>query len=287
MYPLTMREMIGDPAGDLFLDRVTRNDVSQLTPGPHVTIVDYISMSCRGGLPEAALRLQGRSHRAWAKGYVEELISRDIASAGGDPDPSKLAHHVHALAAVSGCVVEETTLFDATGVGRRTASRYEALLQAVFFCDQVRAWRSNHLARLVSMPKRFVLDSGLLVATLNASETTVLKDPQLLGRVLETFVAMQLRPELSVCDTHPSLHHLRDQGGRREIDFILDYGQGQLVGLEVKATASPDTTDVRHLVWLRDKLGDSFTCGVLLHTGKHSFKLSDRIYAAPISTIWA
>jgi len=43
----------------------------------------------------------------------------------------------------------------------------------------------------------------------------------------------------------------------------------------------------RHLVWLRDRLGERFTAGVVLHTGQRVYRLSDRILAAPISTLWA
>ncbi|MCL2735146.1 MAG: DUF4143 domain-containing protein [Propionibacteriaceae bacterium] len=286
-YPLTRREINHCVESDSFLDRVARNALDQLPPGPAATITDYIAMAAQGGLPESALRLQGRSRLAWLRGYLAELLSRDIATAGGDPDITKLASYVDAMAAVSGCVVDEATLLDASGIGRKTASRYQALLESVFFTDRVPAWWSNRLTRLTALPKRFVIDTALLMTVLRVSDDTVLKDSHLLGRILETFVAMQIRPELPLCDTQPSWHHLRDHGGRHEVDFVLEYGQGRLVGLEVKAGAAPDISDARHLIWLRDQIGDAFLCGVVLHTGKYSFRLSDRIYAAPISTIWA
>jgi len=286
MYPLTQREILGDDGTELFVDRVARNDLSQLPPGPAATIVDYIAMAGQGGLPEA-IRLQPRPRAAWLNGYVAELMSRDIATAGADPDIAKLATYVQAMAVVSGCVVDESTILAAAQIGRKTASRYEALLQAIYFCDQVPAWRSNRLARLSALPKRFVLDTAVLMSTLRVSEATVLSDSALLGRVLETFVAMQLRPELTISEARPSWYHLRDYGGRHEVDFVLDYGQSRLVGLEVKATTAPDLSDARHLVWMRDNLGDAFLCGVVLHCGKHSFRLSDRVYAVPVSTMWA
>lgn len=289
MYPLTMRELLGNAvtSNDSFVDRVKRGTLDRLLPGPDATIADYMAMAADGGMPEAAIRLSGRARKAWLEGYLVELTSRDIASAGGDPDVAKLTAYVAAMATVSGCVVDDSTIFDAARIGRRTASRYEALLQAVFFCDQLPAWWSSRLTRLAALPKRFVLDTAVLMSALSVTGSTVLKDVALLGRVLETFVAMQLRPELAVSEAQPTMHHLRDHGGRHEVDFILDYGTGQLVGLEVKATASPSAADARHLAWLRDNMGEDFLCGVVLHCGKHSFKLSDRIYAAPISTIWA
>lgn len=52
-------------------------------------------------------------------------------------------------------------------------------------------------------------------------------------------------------------------------------------------TAHRTATLPRHLVWLRDQLGDRFLGGVVLHIGPATFSLGDRITAAPISTLWA
>ena len=287
MYPLTRREIDGDDGSELFVDKVARGHFDLSMPTPPATIVDYMSMAAQGGLPEYVMKPPGRARDAWLRGYITDLTSREIASVGGNSDITKLRAYVSALAAVSGCVVDDTTLLNSVSIDRRTSSRYEALLEAVFYSEQIPAWRSNRLARLAAKPKRFILDTAVLMAVLRVDQGTVLLDAQLLGRILETFVAMQLRAELPVSQTQPSLCHLRDHGGRHEVDFILEYSQGRLVGLEVKASASPQITDARHLMWLRDNTGDDFVCGIVLHTGRHSFRLSDRIYALPISAIWA
>jgi hypothetical protein len=60
-----------------------------------------------------------------------------------------------------------------------------------------------------------------------------------------------------------------------------------LLGIEVKATASPTAQDARHLVTLRDRLGETLVAGVVLHTGPRVYRLADRIVAAPISSLWS
>ena len=42
---------------------------------------------------------------------------------------------------------------------------------------------------------------------------------------------------------------------------------GDVIALEVKATAAPDADDARHLAWLRDQLSPRFVAGAVLHTG--------------------
>ena len=117
--------------------------------------------------------------------------------------------------------------------------------------------------------------------------TSVLRDGDLLGRLLDTFVAAQLRPELVASSQRPRLYHFREKNGRREIDLLAELGGHRVVGIEVKASAAPSRDDAKHLAWLRDELGDRFVVGALLHTGPRSFRLGDRIYAMPIASIWA
>ncbi|MGH3801026.1 MAG: DUF4143 domain-containing protein, partial [Pseudonocardiaceae bacterium] len=83
------------------------------------------------------------------------------------------------------------------------------------------------------------------------------------------------------------LYHLRQEGGAREIDLIAELGLRRVIGLEIKARSAPSAESARHLVWLRDQLGDTFVGGIVLHTGRHAYRLDERIVAAPICTIWA
>jgi uncharacterized protein len=76
----------------------------------------------------------------------------------------------------------------------------------------------------------------------------------------------------------------RDQD-QREVDIILERGQ-KIIGIEVKASSTPLTKHAKHLAYLRDKLGDRFTLGVVLHTGDQQFTIGDRLIAAPISSLW-
>ena len=68
---------------------------------------------------------------------------------------------------------------------------------------------------------------------------------------------------------------------------MIETASGQLIGIEVKASATVTSSDARHLAWLRDQTGDSFAAGIVLHTGPYVFPLSDRIVAAPVSALWS
>ena len=80
---------------------------------------------------------------------------------------------------------------------------------------------------------------------------------------------------------------MRDKNGRHEVDLLVERAGGDVVAFEIKAGATPDPSDAAHLEWLRDRLGDSFRAGVVLHTGKATEQWGDRIAAAPIASLWS
>jgi len=287
MQGLSVREIAERIGGPLFLDRLLTADVASLGPAGTSDLANYLDLALRGGFPEPALRLDGLARQAWLDSYVEALITRDASAIGGTRDPDRLRRYLEALAVNSAGVVEDKTLYDAVGIDRRTAVAYEQLLKNLLILEAVPAWESNRLSRLIKAPKRYLVDPSIMAAVLRLDSRAVLRDGNLLGRVIDTFVAAQIRPELAVAESRPRWYHLRDKGGRHEVDLVIEFGGGQVSGIEIKATAAPTRGDARHLEWLRDELGDRFASGVVLHTGPRAYQLADKIVAAPISTIWA
>jgi len=287
MQGLSVREIAERIGGPLFLDRLLTADVASLGPAGTSDLTDYLDLALRGGFPEPALRLEGLARQAWLDSYVEALITRDASAIGGTRDPDRLRRYLEALAVNSAGVVEDKTLYDAVGIDRRTAVAYEQLLKNLLILEAVPAWESNRLSRLIKAPKRYLVDPSIMAAVLRLDSRAVLRDGNPLGRVIDTFVAAQIRPELAVAESRPRWYHLRDKGGRHEVDLVIEFGGGRVSGIEIKATAAPTRGDARHLEWLRDELGDRFASGVVLHTGPRAYQLADKIVAAPISTIWA
>jgi hypothetical protein len=70
-------------------------------------------------------------------------------------------------------------------------------------------------------------------------------------------------------------------------NVILEDRAGAIAAVEVKASASMRPSDWRTLARLRDARDKRFRCGVILHTGESTVPLSDRIFAVPISGLWA
>ena len=287
MHGLSVREISGRVGTPLFLDRLLSANVESLGPGANADLADYLDLALRGGFPEPALRLGGLARQVWLDSYVEQLITRDAPAVAGTRDPDRLRRYLEALAVNSAGVVEDKTLYDAVGINRKTAYAYEQLLRNLLILEALPAWESNRFSRLTRTPKRYLVDPSIVAAVLRLDSAAVLRDGNLLGRMIDTFVAAQIRPELAVAESRARWYHLRDKGGRHEIDLVIEFGGGRVASIEIKANAAPSRNDARHLEWLRDELGDRFVSGVVLHTGPRAYELAEKIFAAPISTLWA
>ena len=284
MYPLTVAEKLGRPVRP-FIDRIVAGE-SLRGDDAQPDLADYLRLAVGGGFPEPALELSETGARRWLGTYADQVALRDARAHGSEPDPGRLRRYLEAVAINSAGTPQDSTIYQAAGIDRRTAHSYERLLSDLVVVDHLPAWSTNRLKRLSRTPKRYVIDSGLLAGILGVGVEEVLADGALLGSMIDTFVVAQLRAEAAAARTRYRLSHLRDQNGRREVDVIAELGGNRLVGIEVKAAAGVGRSDARHLVWLRDALRDRFTAGVVLHTGPDTFELADRIVATPISALW-
>ena len=285
MFGMTVREQAGLGGGVPFLDRVSAGaDLFAAANSPDLR--GYVELALRGGFPEPALRLGEVGRRAWLESYVEHLLTRDAEQVEGGRDPVRLRRYLEAYALNTAGIVDERTLFEAAGINRRTAQAYERLLANLLVVEALPAWTSNRLKRLVLMPKRHLVDPAVAGAVLGLDSNLVLREGDVLGRLLDTFVVAQLRAELAISTSRPRLYHLRQQQGRLEVDLLAELAGGRLVAIEIKADAAPSPDAGRHLAILRDLYPETFVAGIVLHTGPRTYRLGDRIVAAPISTLW-
>lgn len=291
MHPMAVREQLGHTTSKPFLDRVAAGE-PLLAAADTPDLRGYVEQALMSGFPMPALRLTGPARVAWLESYIDDLLTHDVAQLERSPtrgrDTKRLRRYFEAYALSSAGVPDDKTIYDAAGVRSETARAYESLLADLLIAQRVPAWTSNRLKRLVKHPKRYLVDAALISTALRLDEDGVLRDGDILGRVLDTFVAAQLRAEMETSATRPRLHHLRTAQGRHEVDMLVELAGRRLIGIEVKATAAPTRRDAAHLAWLRDQSDDDrFAGGVVLHTGPRTYELDERIVAAPISALWA
>ncbi|WP_045879032.1 DUF4143 domain-containing protein [Pseudofrankia sp. DC12] len=288
MYPLVGRERHGDPTAPPLIDRIVAEGAASLAnPAPEWDLASYVDEALTSGWPEALNAPTGRSRDRWLTGYVDHLATREAPALGVARDPLRMRRYLQAIAANTAGVPTHKLLYDAAGINRETATAYDNLLDTLMITSRVPAWAGNRTLRATRLPKRYVIDPGLLGPLLRIDQRRALRDGDLLGRAIDTLVAAQLRAECALSVIGADLYHFRDPAGRHEVDLLVETRDGQLVAIEIKASAAPSLNDARHLAWLQEQTDTRLAAGLLIHTGPRMFQLTDRITAVPIASLWA
>ena len=239
----------------------------------------------RGGYPEAITRVSAKRRMAWARQYVDALIQRDVLDVAGIDKLDLLPRFLSALAQTAGQMCNYSQLAGQVGLDGKTAARYAGVFETMYLLKRVDVWARNRLSRVVKTPELQFIDAGLLAMLINLGIEEVRRDRSRFGQVLETFVFGELLKHTTSAEGDYQLLYYRD-ADKVEVDIVIENAAGQLVGVEVKASATVKASDLRGLRKLAALAGDQFKMGVLLYDGAETLPLGDGIWAAPLSSLW-
>lgn len=281
LLPLSQRELHG--ATSNWLDQVFAGHL----PSPSTLLVGdaLVDAVWGGGYPEALSRTTPRRRTAWARQYLEALIQRDVRDVAGIERLDQLPRFLRALAQLSGQMCNYSQLGGQVGLDHKTAARYIGVFEQMYLLRRVEVWASNQLNRMVKTPKIQFIDSGLLSSLVGFTPVLARQDRQRFGKLLETFVYGELLKQATTAEDDYQLLYYRDHD-QFEVDLIVENAGGQLVGVEIKSAASVTVGDLRGLKRLASVAGDQFEMGVVLYDGTETLPLGERLWAAPLSTLW-
>jgi predicted AAA+ superfamily ATPase len=281
LLPLSQSEIEGRTLN--WLDGLFSGQLPQ--PGSEARTDNLMHRVLQGGYPEMLLRTTPRRRVAWARQYLDAIMARDVRELSGIEKLDQLPRFLRALAHTAGQVCYYTQLGAQVGLDGKTAARYMSVFEQMYLLKRVDPWAGNRLKRVVKAPKLQFLDSGLLAMLLNLTEEEIQKNRARFGHVLETFAYAELLKHTTTAQADYHLMYYRD-ADKVEVDIVIENAAGQLVGVEVKASATVTEADLRGLRKLAGLAGDSFSRGVILYDGDETLPLGDRICAAPLSTLW-
>ncbi len=265
-----------------------------------LTLTDYVDEILAGGFP-AMRSLSGQPLATQLDGYVQRIVDHDMPEAGFTVRrPAAVLAWLRAYAAATATTASWQTIRDAATGGlankpaRTTTTSYTELLTALRILDPIEAWTpsNDHFARLAAAPKHHLADPALAARLLQRSRRHLLTDDPggiavpgdgtLLGNLFESLVAQSVRTYAQSIGAGVS--HLRIDGGSHEVDFIVEL-DGRVLALEAKLGVGPDDRDVRHLVWLRRRLGDDLVDAAVINTGTDAYRRPDGIAVIPLSLL--
>lgn len=168
------------------------------------------------------------------------------------------------------------------------------MLAQLWQLDPIHSWlpARNQLDRLTQLPKHQLADPALAAALLGLDAPQLLRaedgvgnrrDAVLLGALFEHLAALSVRVYAEAAESRVS--HLRTKNGDHEVDLIVERRDGRVVALEVKLKATPTENDMKHLRWLKEKVGDDLVDAAVITTGQWAYRREqDGIAVIPLAT---
>lgn len=264
-------------------------------------LATYVEEIVTSGFP--GLRgTSGRALRAQLDGYLLRVVDRDFPDLGAPVrNPATLRRWMTAYAAASSTTASFERIRDAATSdqgdkpAKTTTLPYRDVLERLWILEPVPAWlpSRNRIARLSSPPKHQLVDPALAARLLGVDAAALLdgtpagppvpRDGPLIGALFESLVTLSVRVYAQASET--IVRHLRTTAGEREVDLIVERDDGRVIAIEVKLARDAEDTDVRHLRWLQDQLGEDLLDAVVVTTGEEAYRRRDGIAVVPAALL--
>jgi predicted AAA+ superfamily ATPase len=277
LWPLSVAEINGD--GENLIDAFYKLEIIQkLNKDPEFDLNDHL---VAGGFPEPFQRSSPRRRTAWFDSYVSTILDRDIRGLSHIQDLTAVPRLLKLLASRVATLHNQSEISRSSGIPNSTLTRYLALLKTTFLVQELPAWSTNLGKRLVKSPKLMMVDTGLACSLLGIDKIGVQQGGEIVGRLFENFVALELFKHAAWSQKSVRLYHFRSSQGQ-EVDIVIEDGQGQIIGIEVKLSATPSSKDFTGLRILKEHLKKKFVRGLLIYTGNDVVPFEKNLHAVPI-----
>ena len=286
LYPLSISELTQQPINIIdYLITGHFDKGSDLTVSKQ-QVADWI---ISGGYPE----VQSKSHKGqsmWFKSYLQGRLLKDfetLYTARGDYQ-AKLSALIAYLSGLCGNLLKYANVSNDLEIDDKSVKTYINILELMFIVKTIPAYLKNRAKRQATrMPKLHFVDTGLACYLLGLKNYEQLVYSQYFGRLFENLVFMELTKHTQWAINDVSLYHFRDKR-KNEVDIVLEQNNGQIIGVEIKASATVGIKDFKGLTKLAEFAGNKFSHGVVFYTGANILPFhqeSIRMYALPVGLL--
>ncbi|WP_277211192.1 ATP-binding protein [Isoptericola croceus] len=301
MRPMSFAER-GSFRSAVSLEALLAGESTDIFGETEATLEDYADEIVASGFP-GIRHLDGRNRRDALDTYLRLVVERDFPELGREVRrPGALRAWMRAYAAATSTTASYTAVLDAATAGepdkpaRSTVIAYRETLERMWLLEEVPAWvgAGSALSGLGRTPKHHLADPALaarllgvgaasLIETAHPDSVPLPRTGSLFGALFEDLVTLSVRVVADCLGAQVS--HLRTHRGEHEVDLIVERDDGRVLAMEVKLAASVTDRDVRHLRWLRERLGDDLIDGVVVTTGRTAYRRPDGIAVVPLALL--
>jgi predicted AAA+ superfamily ATPase len=233
----------------------------------------------RGGLPRSFLAESEARSMRWRREYVRTFTERDLPRLGVGVPTETMRRFWTMMAYSHGQTLNASAIGRSFGVSDATVRRYLDALSSALVVRQLRPWHEKLRKRQVKAPKLYVSDTGVLHTLLGLDAAEDVQGHPQVGASWEWFAISNVVERLGA-RWDEDVYFWRTHAGA-EIDLLVMRGNRRL-GFEVKRTSAPAVTPSMRVA-LEDLRLERID---VVHAGRETFPLSDRIRAVAAHRIW-
>lgn len=191
----------------------------------------------RGGMPAIVSGVK-KEQAAVYSSYISTYIDRDVKEITDRVDSFKFLSFVTVVAALTSQMVNYKTIADAVEISVPTVKNWLNILERLGIIFYLHPYSNNLLKRMVTKPKLYFYDSGLVAYLTKWTDSETLMNGAMSGAILENFVVAEIVKSYQNAGLEPFIYYYRDKDNK-EIDIVLERN-GTLYPLEIKKTMMPD-----------------------------------------------
>ncbi len=281
LLPLSQAEILGTKSG--FIDRAFA--YKKPNAGKMIVGDDLMEAVLSGGYPEALGRTRWSRKQDWYQGYLDAIVQRDVRDVAQIAQLSIMPKLLSVLAEHSGQLVNYTAIGASVDLNHVTTQKYVGVFESLYLIQTLQPWFTNRLKRLTKSPKLHFYDAGLLAAMRDVSPDGGRKDKTSFEAILETFVLGELKKIATWSEQRCTFSHFRDKD-KNEVDIVLENRRGDVVGIEVKSSATVSAGDFSGMRKLAGACGERFVQGMVLYDHDQVVPFGENMFAAPLSCLW-
>ena len=227
-----------------------------------------------GGFPP----VQGKSARSqeiWFDSYIEARIEKDLSLVKkiSQENKSEINKLLRILAYMTSNLLKYSSLSKHLNIKDMTVKSDIEILEALYLVKRVNPYFTNRGKREIKAPKIQFIDTGLVAHLINIdAHTLIVKEREMLGNLVENFVYAELLKHTTYAKKMTKIYHYRD--GNYEVDLILERGDGKIVAIEIKSSATIKAEYLRGLIQLAQNTKDNFLDGYIFYGGSDILPIS-------------
>lgn len=237
-----------------------------------------------GGYPKL---LEYKSHEQkqnWLDNYITTYLERDLRNLAQVGDIGDFQRFYKMLAFQSGNLLNLSNIASDIGISVPTCKKYLSILEASYQYILLRPYYINIRKRLIKSPKVYILDTGLGNYFIGNDSLDKLKNSGNLGHILETWVIIEFIKHNNIQHRKKNLYFWRTSNGA-EVDLLIEDGK-KIIPIEIKTTYRIKPESIRGLKeFISLDIGRDIPFGVVFYRGDEVYRISDKIWAIPISMI--